>query len=468
MTQSRILVVEDEAVIAANLTCTLSSQGYLAIGPVATGEDAIREARESHPDLVLMDIELIGGMNGIAAAAAIHTTSPVPIIYLTAYTDDTRLKQALKTDPYGYLVKPVHCRELCTMIETVLNKSRTEQRIRENEERYRAVVTGAQEGIILIDANSKEILEVNPAFKERFGYTDEEVASLTLYDIMAEEPAEVDRDLLKVVKKGHLPGEKRFRCKDTSEIMVGVHAGVIDQYRDDAVVFIITYDLSCKNQVEEALLEANKKLRILTGLTRHDILNQLSAMHGLVYLSMNESDPECVQKYLSTAHKVCGEIGATVGFTREYETLGGASFGWYLVSPIIESAKTGVVSESVTIENEIPVDLEVYTDQLIRKVFSTLIDNAIRHGEDVTTICFSCFERDGDLVITCEDDGAGIPEEEKALIFDQGYGKNTGIGLFLAGEILGVTGMSIKETGTPGKGARFEVIVPAGKFRRTA
>jgi signal transduction histidine kinase len=102
---------------------------------------------------------------------------------------------------------------------------------------------------------------------------------------------------------------------------------------------------------------------------------------------------------------------------------------------------------------------------IIRKVFSTLIENAIRHGKKITYIRFSVAHKDNDLIIICEDNGVGIPLNDKAHIFGRGFGNHTGIGLFLAREILSITNLSIREVGEEGKGARFEILVPDGKWR---
>jgi signal transduction histidine kinase len=102
---------------------------------------------------------------------------------------------------------------------------------------------------------------------------------------------------------------------------------------------------------------------------------------------------------------------------------------------------------------------------MIVKVFYNLIDNAVRYGEKITTIRFSAQAAGGSLLILCEDDGNGIPPDEKERIFDRGFGRNTGIGLFLSREILDISGITIQETGTAGKGARFEIKVPPGRFR---
>jgi signal transduction histidine kinase len=115
-----------------------------------------------------------------------------------------------------------------------------------------------------------------------------------------------------------------------------------------------------------------------------------------------------------------------------------------------------------------PANPEVYADPLFGKVFYNLIDNALRYGgAEMKIIRVSSQESERGLTITCEDDGVGISAEDKKLLFTRGFGKNTGLGLFLSREILAITGISITENGTPGKGARFEITVPKGAYRFT-
>ncbi len=228
----------------------------------------------------------------------------------------------------------------------------------------------------------------------------------------------------------------------------------------------ISTDITDRKRIEESLHEANQKLRLLTGLTRHDIFNKLFVLQGIFELAMEESDLTLIREHLQKAIQTSQSIDKTIKFTREYENFGIESSGWQNVHQVIDSSREEIIPGDVVIENKIPDDLEIYADPIIRKVFSTLIENALRHGGDLTRIWFSCFSSDTSLVITCEDDGTGIPDEEKHQIFDHGYGKHTGIGLFLAAEILSITGISIRETGTEGHGAKFEILIPAGKFRR--
>jgi len=107
----------------------------------------------------------------------------------------------------------------------------------------------------------------------------------------------------------------------------------------------------------------------------------------------------------------------------------------------------------------------VFADPLVVKVFYNLMDNAARYGGKITSIRFSSLESGDDHLIVCEDDGNGVPADEKEKIFERGFGKNTGLGLALSLEILSITGITITETGEPGKGARFEIAVPKGSYR---
>ena len=109
--------------------------------------------------------------------------------------------------------------------------------------------------------------------------------------------------------------------------------------------------------------------------------------------------------------------------------------------------------------------VEIFADPLLGKVFYNLMENSLRHGDHVTRMSFSTQEMENGLVLVYSDDGVGIPEEDKQNLFRKGFGKHTGLGLFLSREILSITGISITENGEPGKGVRFEITVPAGRFR---
>ncbi|MCX6698231.1 MAG: HAMP domain-containing sensor histidine kinase [Methanoregula sp.] len=133
----------------------------------------------------------------------------------------------------------------------------------------------------------------------------------------------------------------------------------------------------------------------------------------------------------------------------------------------IRNATVALPMQGIHVEVD-PADPEVYSDPLFEKVFYNLIDNALRYGgADMKTIRVFSQESDTSLVIVCEDDGVGITDEDKKKLFRKGFGKHTGLGLFLSREILSITGITITENGEPGKGARFEITVPKGMWRFT-
>ena len=135
MKEAKILIVEDENIVALNLQTRLKSLGYQVAGMASTGEDAVKKCGETMPDLVLMDIMLRGEMDGVAAADQIREKYHVPVVYLTAYADDVTLERAKVTEPFGYMLKPFEVKEIRTTIEIALYKHRMDRLLQESNSR---------------------------------------------------------------------------------------------------------------------------------------------------------------------------------------------------------------------------------------------------------------------------------------------------------------------------------------------
>lgn len=217
---------------------------------------------------------------------------------------------------------------------------------------------------------------------------------------------------------------------------------------------------------EDALKAANKKLKILSGITRHDIKNQLMALKGYLELiqdSMN--DPARMSEFIKTEQKIADNIEHQINFTKDYEDMGVQAPEWQNFSELIRIASQQLPRGDIRIDVK-RNDIEVFADPLLAKVFYNLIDNAIKHGGvHLNSIVIDAQERDGILLLSFGDNGSGISPDIKPVLFNKGAGKNSGLGLFLAREILSLTGMTIGENGIPGSGARFEIRVPEGMFR---
>ena len=183
MSVGKILIVEDERIVAKDIQSTLQNLGYEILAMVSSGEEAVSRAAEMRPDLVLMDIMLKGQMDGIQAAQVIQDRFSIPVIYLTAYADSSTLQRAKITTPFGYILKPFEERELHTTIEMALYRHQMDRKFRESEDRFRTLTETATDGIIVIDEESS-MLYVNPAVEKIFGYASAEMLGVSLTTLM--------------------------------------------------------------------------------------------------------------------------------------------------------------------------------------------------------------------------------------------------------------------------------------------
>ncbi len=160
MAKKRIMVVEDEGITALRIQNSLKEFGYTVTSTLFSGEKAVEKVEEDRPDLVLMDIVLKGKMDGIEAAKRIHSRYKLPVVYLTAYSDDKMMKRIKMTEPFGYIVKPFEDKELRMAIEIALYKYEMEARLKQSEERYREVVEGTGDLVTRVDGKGN-IVYVN-------------------------------------------------------------------------------------------------------------------------------------------------------------------------------------------------------------------------------------------------------------------------------------------------------------------
>lgn len=216
---------------------------------------------------------------------------------------------------------------------------------------------------------------------------------------------------------------------------------------------------------EEALLNANKKLALLSGITRHDIKNQLTVLGACIDVGRHSlDDREKMERLFEKESTVADMINRQIDFTRDYEDMGVNAPVWANLHYLIANAVSGTDTGEIGIREE-NTAVWIYADPLVERVFFNLIDNTLRHGgEDVSGIVISAKEGEDGLKITYRDDGEGISPGDREKLFVSGYGRNTGLGLFLSKEILSITGIAIRETGE-GPGACFEILVPPGGYR---
>jgi signal transduction histidine kinase len=249
-----------------------------------------------------------------------------------------------------------------------------------------------------------------------------------------------------------------------SAIASALFAGAITLLFSQSFSEKIRLATEMREKAYSALEQTNKKLGLLSSITRHDTINQLSVMLGWMQLADETNTDQVVGEYLKNALAAAQPMRSKLEFTSAYEQVGVRSPRWISVPVEVSDTLSSVSMPEVDI-NTMVDGLDVYADPMFGKVLGNLLSNSIMHGKKVHKIGLSAHESGPSLVLVYSDDGVGIPDEDKGRLFTKGFGKHTGYGLYLSREILAITGITIEETGREGEGARFEMTIPPGKFR---
>ncbi len=358
----------------------------------------------------------------------------------------------------------------------VTEQRRMEEALRETAEKMESIFRVAPTGIgVAVDGL---FTEVNDRLCEITGYTRDELIgqSVRLFYPSDEEYESAMQEIIAGVgETGTCTLEARSLCKDGGVIIVQLSITPLDSTDISRGTAFTIQDITERKAIEQEIIHhaselarqtnsltvANRKLNLMNSITRHDILNQLTILLGNLSFAEEAEPGQDVSVFLARVKNAADRIRRQIEFTRDYTDLGDRFPEWQQVSDAIR--KEALHGRPVDDEAG---NLVIYADPMLAAAFSNLMDNTIRHGESATRVrVWYRPEENGDLTLVWEDDGVGIPAEEKERIFERNVGKNTGLGLFLIREILGITGISITETGEPGKGARFEMLIPHGAYR---
>ena len=249
---------------------------------------------------------------------------------------------------------------------------------------------------------------------------------------------------------------------------------ISDKYRGQRIIHMIIvpifdldnalqYILGIGEDVTEETL--SMKIDLLFSITRRDILDQLTIIVNSLERAQLKTSREAMQTFFDKTLESIESIRNQMAFVRSLQDIGITSPAWQSVKKVFWEAVMLIPSSTIDIRVEMD-DIELHADPLLSRVFYNLLTNSIKHGDhQLTKIRLYAHKSGESLILIYEDNGKGIPLDEKGKIFEFGYGKGPGFGLFLIRELLGYTGITITETGEPGKGAMFEILVPKDKFR---
>jgi PAS domain S-box-containing protein len=344
--------------------------------------------------------------------------------------------------------------------------NRVQRTFRELELFY-AAIKMCPDGIIIGDAEGY-ITEVNDGLLKMYSDCDRSVfVGKHVVEFLVEEDRErAVHDSLDTLKSGQgKTSEYRVLSKNGKELPVEVTVALIKDEDEKIIGFVdIVRNISNRKKIEAELRQnnqkielMNEKLRIVGGLTRHDIFNKLQIINSYVFLANKKGNYE---QALNSIKGASEQINKLLEFSKDFEMIGSEELRNVDVDASFYEA-VGLVSDlkGIRVINEC-TGLTVLADSLLRQLFYNLLDNTLKYGENTTQIRVSYKESNGQLSLVYEDNGVGIASGDKAKIFNRSFGKGTGLGLYLIAKIMEVYGWQIEEIGVEGEGAKFVFTIP--------
>jgi PAS domain S-box-containing protein len=354
-------------------------------------------------------------------------------------------------------------REINQMLDRL---AATQNNLRASEEQFRTFIENFP-GLIYVKDHAGRIVLVSHHFETLLQHTRPEILGKTYADLLPTSLAEeMERSDLKALDLA--PGTS---LEERHRISVGGVTRVFSTLRfpipraEGTMVGGMAVDVTVWEREHEALQEATRKLNLLTEVTRNDIQNQVFITRGYLGLLQDHISDEEGMRYLTIMSGVLTVIEQKIEFSKHYRDLGVKPPSWQNLTEVLVMAMSKIDLKGIVVERDIE-GISVYADLLLETALRLLVENTVVHAEHATWIKFSSVEDGTTLKVVMEDNGTGIPEEKKVGLFERGWTVSGIYSLFLVREILAITGISIRETGEPGLGARFELHLPEGVWRR--
>jgi DNA-binding response OmpR family regulator len=496
-----ILIVDDNPANIGIIMRFLKDVGFRIL-VARDGSSAIEIAKYEHPDLILLDI-LMPGMNGFETCEKLKldpSTQEIPVIFVTALSDTVDTMKGFKVGGVDYITKPFKCEEVIARIQTHLSLSMMKKLLKEQNDKLEEEVC---ERKLAEEALQKANVELEQRISDRtyelsemnrknlalihaipdiimvisqYGYIKEiHVNDITRLSWPAEQllgKQIVDIGLDIVSEKMFLENvhaaitSSRLQVFEyTVQLPSGIRdfeARIISLTKEE--VLGIIRDITERKKTESALTEAKRKLSALNEITFSDIKSAIFILSSYFSLIELDDNPGSKLQILGKIRETLSTCDHLIDASKIYQDLGTHAPLWLNVKLIFLYAISHNKTEEISIEGDVE-NLEIFVDPLLERVFTGLVENAIEHGEKINKISLSYIKRETDLLLILEDDGVGVPDDQKKMIFERCPGTMGKFGLWLIREILDISGITIQECGIPDNGARFEMVVPAGSFR---
>lgn len=495
-----ILVVEDDAIIAWDIQQTLQRLGYAVPQIAQTGEEALRACEAGVPDLVLMDIKLKGGDDGIEATERLRARWDLPVVYLTSHSDEATLHRAKATGPHGYLLKPFHERDLRTTIEVALHKHHMEARLAARERWFSTTLHSIGDAVIATDRDQR-ITFLNAIAEELTGWRSADALGRKLSEVLHlvdEEGQRIEgpmHGVLSQLLRAELPANAQLLAKQGKTRDIGDSAAPIIDDRGELLGGVIVFrDITERKQMEQRLARSERlaTLGTMAAAMSHEINNPLAAVMGSSWMI-----GESIKRALVHVEGAPGERAAREHLGGATEALKNLDEATGRIRQIVQDMRKFVRTDAVArqvldlpdvldaavrmtehqVRQRATLDrrygttpfIEASEAQLVQ-VFSNLIVNATQALNDAgatsNTIELSTYTDDtGRAVAAVRDTGAGISRKNLHRVFDPFFttrpsGVGMGLGLAICHEIVSALGGEITVESEVGVGTTFRVALP--------
>jgi PAS domain S-box-containing protein len=519
MEKARILIVEDEAIVAENLEMVITDLGYKVVGRAVSADAAVEKAVELKPDLVLMDIVLRGKKNGIDASHEIKKKMDIPIIFLTAYSDIGLIDKAKRTEQYAYIVKPfLQERQLLASIEMALFKSQMEKKLKESEERYRELVENANSIILRRDPKGR-ITFFNKFAQKFFGYTEDEILGKNVVGTIVPETDTSGRDLKAMIEdigrnpERYTTNENENMRRNGERVWVAwTNKGIINKDGHITEILCIGNDITERKQAEEerkkvqAQLQQAQKMEAigtLAGGIAHDFNNILSLIIGYTELTLNdlpEGSParDNMNKLFKAGERARDLVKQILAFSRQTEQEQKPVQIHLIVKDALKLLRSSLPATIEIRQNITSTGMVLADPTQIHQVIMNLCTNAyhamrekggvlevslqnvsigdfkFRNSEFEDKEKQSAFripqseinlDPGSYIKLTAKDTGEGMDKAVMERVFDPYFTTKektggTGMGLAVVHGIVKSHGGAITVYSEPGKGSTFNVFLP--------
>ncbi len=491
MNNYTILIVEDENIVALHIKTILQHLHHKILGPVKSGEAAVELAEKQKPDLILMDIKLSGDLDGIEAASIINKTSNIPVVYLTAFNDETTLRRASISDPFGFIVKPFDEKELKNTIEMAMYKfqfqKKAEEAVRISEQKYKNIFEFAPTGIYTSNYEGR-ILTANLAFAKLLGCSSiKEALTINLRDVYADK--EERNNLIRQYENSGSTAdiEVRWKKKDGEAIWVQLSVHTIKDPNGQTVLFEgFVRDITNRKLQEEQLIiakeEAERSDRLKSEFLdqmSHEIrtpLNNILTYTSILKEEFEDKLPRGMELAFSVINSSSQRLIRTIELILNLSRIQTGNFEtnfqvFDLDKDLLEDltfefySRAKIKNLSFVYENHAKNTLIKGDQYSLGQVFVNLIDNAIKYT-NTGGIQVELNEINNKISVSVSDTGIGISPEYLPNIFDafsqEDFGRNrnfegTGLGLALVKKYIEINNADISVVSRKWKGSTFNV-----------